>query len=73
MSAPAPDVLGILIDELSEVTPAMVDAGVAAVLDVTTTIDSRGRRQPTAANAATEFSAIWRAMLAAKLSAHRAP
>ncbi len=61
-------IAAIIAEELAEVTPAMLEAGSAAALAVSTVIDPRGRRQPSGATTAQELSAIWRAMLAAKLA-----
>ncbi len=75
MSAAIDAVRAILIEELSEVTPAMLDAGVSAQLEVTTFIDGRGRRQLKTGLAEVasdiEFTAIWQAMLAAALGEPR--
>lgn len=61
------EVLGVLAEELAQVTPAMVEAGSRAWYAATVEYDQRGRRQPRQTSAADTLTAIWRAMLAAKL------
>ena len=68
---PAPDLrydlTAIVIEELSDVTPTMLEAGSAAALAISTCVDARGRRQLSGATTAQELAAIYIAMLAAKL------
>lgn len=71
MSAESDAVTAILVEELADVTPAMLDAGSAAALAISTRLDARGRRQPTGATTAQELTAVWRAMLASKLGLPR--
>ena len=67
MSEHSAAVYDILVDELAEVTPAMIDAGSAALLEADTVVDHQGRRQPRMTTEAARLAAVWRAMLAAKL------